>query len=210
MSIVEKEESFGLAVLDVTTADFYTTSIEKGKDKDKETKGDIYQKIYDEIARYMPKEIIVPKGVLKDEHISHIEEILNIYITFKEDTYINDLVDEESDNNKVKEENIKKDGIDDEKIEEFEKALTEKIVTRYNIIEKNEISEEETVVKNSNDIPLSIIYAVAYLHKYTKETQMQELKHLNNIYIISENKYMVLDSIARKNLELTQRMKDRK
>ena len=158
----------------------------------------------------MPKEIIVPKGVLKDEHISHIEEILNIYITFKEDTYINDLVDEESDNNKVKEENIKKDGIDDEKIEEFEKALTEKIVTRYNIIEKNEISEEETIIKNSNDIPITIIYAVAYLHKYTKETQMQELKHLNNIYMISENKYMVLDSIARKNLELTQRMKDRK
>ena len=148
----------------------------------------------------MPKEIIVPKGVLKDEHISHIEEILNIYITFKEDTYINDLVDEE---------NTKKYVLD-EQIEEFEKALTDKIVTRYNIIEKNEISEEETVVKNSNDIPITIIYAVAYLHKYTKETQMQELKHLNNIYIISENKYMVLDSIARKNLELTQRMKDRK
>ena len=148
----------------------------------------------------MPKEIIVPKGVLKDEHISHIEEILNIYITFKEDTYINDLVDEE---------NTKKDVLD-EQIEEFEKALTEKIVTRYNIIERNEISEEETIVKNSNDIPITIIYAVAYLHKYTKETQMQELKHLNNIYIISENKYMVLDSIARKNLELTQRMKDRK
>ena len=148
----------------------------------------------------MPKEIIVPKGVLKDEHISHIEEILNIYITFKEDTYINDLVDEE---------NIKKDGLD-EQIEEFEKALTDKIVTRYNIIEKNEISEEETIVKNSNDIPITIIYAVAYLHKYTKETQMKELKHLNNIYIISENKYMVLDSIARKNLERTQRMKDRK
>lgn len=158
----------------------------------------------------MPKEIIVPKCVLKDEHISHIEEILNIYITFKEDTYINDLVDEESDNNKVKEENTKKDGLDDEKIEEFEKALTEKIVTRYNIIERNEISEEETIIKNSNDIPITIIYAVAYLHKYTKETQMKELKHLNNIYIISENKYMVLDSIARKNLELTQRMKDRK
>ncbi len=148
----------------------------------------------------MPKEIIVPKGVLKDEHISHIEEILNIYITFKEDTYINDLVDEE---------NTKKYVLD-EQVEEFEKALTEKIVTRYNIIEKNEINEEETVVKNSNDIPITIIYAVAYLHKYTKETQMQELKHLNNIYIISENKYMVLDSIARKNLELTQRMKDRK
>ena len=148
----------------------------------------------------MPKEIIVPKGVLKDEHISHIEEILNIYITFKEDTYINDLVDEE---------NTKKDGLD-EKIEEFEKALTEKIVTRYNIIERNEISEEETIIKNSNDIPITIIYSVAYLHKYTKETQMKELKHLNNIYIISENKYMVLDSIARKNLELTQRMKDRK
>lgn len=158
----------------------------------------------------MPKEIIVPKGVLKDEHISHIEEILNIYITFKEDTYINDLVEEYSDNNIVKEENTKKDVLDDEKIEEFEKALTEKIVTRYNIIERNEISEEETIIKNSNDIPITIIYAVAYLHKYTKETQMQELKHLNNIYIISENKYMVLDSIARKNLELTQRMKDRK
>ena len=124
----------------------------------------------------MPKEIIVPKGVLKDEHILHIEEILNIYITFKEDTYINDLVDEE---------NTKKDVLDDEQIEEFEKALTEKIVTRYNIIEKNEMSEKETIIKNSNDIPITIIYAVAYLHKYTKETQMQELKHLNNIYIIS-------------------------
>ena len=157
----------------------------------------------------MPKEIIVPKGVLKDEHISHIEEILNIYITFKEDIYINDLVEEDSDNNIVKEVSTKKDRIDEE-IEEFQKALTEKIVTRYNIIEKNEISEEETIIKNSNDIPITIIYAVAYLHKYTKETQMQELKHLNNIYIISENKYMVLDSIARKNLELTQRMKDRK
>ena len=157
----------------------------------------------------MPKEIIVPKGVLKDEHISHIEEILNIYITFKEDTYINDLVEENSDNNIVKEENIKKDEFDEE-LEEFEKALTEKIVTRYNIIERNEASEEETIIKNSNDIPITIIYAVAYLHKYTKETQMQELKHLNNIYIISENKYMVLDSIARRNLELTQRMKDRK
>lgn len=157
----------------------------------------------------MPKEIIVPKGVLKDEHISHIEEILNIYITFKEDTYINDIVEEDIDNNIVKEVNIKKDGFD-EQIEEFEKAITEKIVTRYNIIERNEISEEETIIKNSNDIPITIIYAVAYLHKYTKETQMQELKHLNNIYIISENKYMVLDSIARKNLELTQRMKDRK
>ena len=200
--------SFGLSVLDVTTADFYATRIEI--EKEKNDKSSVYQKIYDEIARYMPKEIIVPKGVLKDEHISHIEEILNIYITFKEDTYINDLVDEESDNNIVKEENTKKDVLDDEKIEEFEKALTEKIVTRYNIIEKNEISEEESIIKNSNDIPITIIYAVAYLHKYTKETQMQELKHLNNIYIISENKYMVLDSIARKNLELTQRMKDRK
>ena len=157
----------------------------------------------------MPKEIIVPKGVLKDEHISHIEEILNIYITFKEETYINDLIEEYSDNNIVKEENTKKNRFDEE-IEEFEKALTEKIVTRYNIIERNEVSEEETIIKNSNDIPITIIYAVAYLHKYTKETQMQELKHLNNIYIISENKYMVLDSIARKNLELTQRMKDRK
>ena len=201
--------SFGLSVLDVTTADFYATRIEI--EKEKNDKSSVYQKIYDEIARYMPKEIIVPKGVLKDEHISHIEEILNIYITFKEDTYINDIVEEDSDNNIniVKEENTKKDGFD-EQIEEFEKALTEKIVTRYNIIERNEVSEEETIIKNSNDIPSTIIYAVAYLHKYTKETQMQELKHLNNIYIISENKYMVLDSIARKNLELTQRMKDRK
>ena len=101
----------------------------------------------------MPKEIIVPKGILKDEHISHIEEILNIYITFKEDTYINDLVDEDSDNNIniVKEENTKKDGID-EKIEEFEKALTEKIVTRYNIIERNEISEEETIIEEERKL----------------------------------------------------------
>ena len=82
----------------------------------------------------MPKEIIVPKGVLKDEHISHIEEILNIYITFKEDTYINDLVDEDSNsNNKVKEENTKKDGLD-EQIEEFEKALTEKIVMIFQLL----------------------------------------------------------------------------
>ena len=47
------------------------------------------------------------------------------------------------------------------------------------------------------------------LFSYIKETQKIDMKHISNIEYYSTSKYMVLDSIARRNLELTETIRDR-
>ncbi len=51
--------------------------------------------------------------------------------------------------------------------------------------------------------------ATKLLLSYIEETQKMELKHINTIESYEITKYMVLDSIARKNLELTETIKDK-
>ncbi len=51
--------------------------------------------------------------------------------------------------------------------------------------------------------------ATSLLLSYIKETQKIDLKHINNIEIYEINKYMVLDSTARKNLELIETLRDK-
>ena len=47
------------------------------------------------------------------------------------------------------------------------------------------------------------------LFSYIKETQKIDMKHISSIEYYSTSKYMVLDSIARRNLELTETIRDR-
>ena len=47
------------------------------------------------------------------------------------------------------------------------------------------------------------------LFAYIKETQKIDMKHISNIEYYTTTKYMVLDSIARRNLELTETIRDR-
>ncbi|MBQ9267146.1 MAG: DNA mismatch repair protein MutS [Clostridia bacterium] len=51
--------------------------------------------------------------------------------------------------------------------------------------------------------------ATNMLLSYIKETQKIDMKHINNIEIYEINQYMVLDGTARKNLELTETLRDK-
>lgn len=51
--------------------------------------------------------------------------------------------------------------------------------------------------------------ATKLLLGYIKETQKIDMKHISNIDYYSTTQYMVLDNIARKNLELTETIRDR-
>ena len=51
--------------------------------------------------------------------------------------------------------------------------------------------------------------ATKLLFLYIKETQKIDMKHISNIDFYRADKYMVLDMVARRNLELTETIRDR-
>lgn len=59
-----------------------------------------------------------------------------------------------------------------------------------------------------NDMPAAVPSVGAVL-KYLYETQKTSLEFLNKITVYTSGKYMVLDSIARRNLEITETMRDK-
>ena len=75
----------------------------------------------------------------------------------------------------------------------------------YNIVDdKNEkIKEKELVEKKL------AIYAINALLKYLEDTQKTGLDHINTIKIYNTTRYMALDINARRNLELTEKMRDK-
>ena len=87
-----------------------------------------------------------------------------------------------------------------------EKAFSENInelKTNYKIISDNE-AEIEDLNKN-----LFEVAAINGLLKYLKQTQKVNLDHINSIKIYNISKYMILDLMARRNLELTEKLNDK-
>ena len=80
---------------------------------------------------------------------------------------------------------------------------TELLFNMYNVLDENEnkIKKED---ENSLSIP-----AINALLTYLTETQKTNLDHINTIKIYSITKYMALDINARRNLELTEKMRDK-
>ena len=88
------------------------------------------------------------------------------------------------------------------------KEISEKMKTYITISEK----EEEDVKINGYDKLANLVFAkeaTKLLFSYIKETQKIDMKHISNIEYYNTTKYMVLDSIARRNLELTETIRDR-
>ena len=79
----------------------------------------------------------------------------------------------------------------------------DKIKSRYKIIDmkENEISEF--------DDKSLVISAINALISYIGKMQMMEVENINSIIIYNTTKYMALDITARRNLEITERMKDK-
>ena len=72
----------------------------------------------------------------------------------------------------------------------------------YNII------ENKKEVKNLKDRTLAV-KSINALLAYINETQMTSLKHINTINIYNLSRYMSLDINARRNLEITEKMRDK-
>ena len=84
MSIVKMGLFFGTAVCDVSTGDFYATQI---------TEENNFEKLLDEIARYMPAEIITNNMMYNSEkEIARIKDRINVCISeAKDETFSEDI-----------------------------------------------------------------------------------------------------------------------
>ena len=73
----------------------------------------------------------------------------------------------------------------------------------YNIIDDKDKKIEDLTQKKL------AIYAINALLKYLEDTQKTSLDHINTIKIYNTTRYMALDINARRNLELTEKMRDK-
>lgn len=216
----QKNEVY-IAGLDLTTGKFLTTIINKEDKKYNEVKA----KILDEISRFTPKEVIVNEEIYKDvKLIEHLENILNIYVTKKSNSYFDITINEEdqinSKYNLVLE--VLSNSIQKKDNKYFEMKLEQldflNTVSKENEeeIEVNEVEVEKKendntnleALDNTNSYLPSNNLAIVGIDKYVKETQMLELSHIKNIQMYKYEGYMALDSIARKNLEINYRLSD--
>ena len=163
MSVAKSGIFFGIAICDISTGDFYATQIQESNN---------FSKLLDEIARYMPAELVV-NSLMKNS----IEEISKIKDRFQ--CFISQVPDEKFSDN------------------------YEQIIIDYCV-------EDDKGNKLDNlDNNLLCTCAINGLVEYLHETQKMQLNHINRIKIYKTTKYMALDINARRNLEITERMRDK-
>ena len=80
---------------------------------------------------------------------------------------------------------------------------SEELLNKYNIV-----NEDGNAIKDINDKTLCIC-AIKGLLTYILETQKTSLDHINKITLYNNTKYMCLDINARRNLELTEKLRDK-
>ncbi len=159
MSICRNGNFYGLAAVDITTGDFYATRITWGN-----TKG----KLIDEIARFMPSELVVNSEFNEDkELLSQLNLRFNIYIS------------------------------------SFDNCSFE-----YGNAKETLISHFEKLEIDLSEYDIAINASGALL-KYLDMTQKVNLSHIQNFNSYSIEEYMVLDAATRRNLELTETMREK-
>ena len=206
-SIYRKGLSYGFAYSDISTGEFYTTELDKDNS---------WQNLLNEIARIVPAEIVVNKEFFNDEKgLNSIKERTNTYISTKDlpediEKYnsISDYLKANNEDTSVLNEylsnhttDISMQNSDTIKLKDRNTNLFQENLTSNSVLEADGF-EEMTKLKYASKASLILI-------KYLKETQKIDLTHINKISIYQTEKYMALDSIARRNLELTETLRDR-
>jgi DNA mismatch repair protein MutS len=159
MSVCKNGNFYGIAAVDITTGDFYATRITWGN-----TRG----KLLDEVAKYLPSELVVNSEFNSDtEFLSELKRRFSIYISTFEDS-------------------------------SFEYGIASETLKEH----FNNIS------LNLSDYDISINASGALL-KYLDMTQKVSLNHIQNFISYSIEEYMVLDAATRRNLELTETMREK-
>ena len=204
MSIYKEGMYFGLAVCDISTGDFYTTEIKEDNN---------FNKLIDEISRFTPSEIIVNSMMAKSEdEIKEIQARFNTYISEEKDKDENDIPIETPDDSKVDNVmNINKDAF----------AVVQNKRNYWNTDNEDNFSNSSKKIKqtfeifdkNNNVVDIDkkefAICAINGLMNYIEKTQKQVPENLNRIIFYETKKYMSLDINARRNLEITEKMRDK-
>jgi len=155
MTIYKNNNCFGIAICDISTGDFYCTLLATGVN---------CEKIMDEIAKYMPSEILV------NEDLFNCRDLMN-KLNIRFNSFIYKLQDEDFNN------------------EVIIKTLSEKY--------------------KGLDLDHEIKAAVAGLFSYLNRTQKVSLPHIQKLNYYKTDEFMVIDFSSRKNLELTETIRDR-
>ena len=205
MSIYKEGMYFGLAVCDISTGDFYTTEIKEDNN---------FSKLIDEISRYSPSEIIVNTMMAesKDE-IKEIKARFNTYISEEKDQDDKDIpIDTSATSNNAND-------IVDVNKDAFAVVLGKKSL--WNTDHEDNFSNSSKKIKqtfeifdkNNNVVDIDkkgfSICAINGLMNYIEKTQKQVPENLNRIIFYETAKYMSLDINARRNLEITEKMRDK-
>lgn len=157
MTIYCRQKYFGIAVADVTTAEFYATQI---------VYGNTFKKLYDEISKYHPSEIIVNSEFQNLMPVKELSDKTGIYVSVPDD----------------------------------EAYLRDEAIKRV------EDTAGENILKNQE---LAAVAAGALIY-YLNRTQKVDLGHIRKIKPYQIENYMMIDSSSRKNLELTETIREGK
>lgn len=87
--------------------------------------------------------------------------------------------------------------------EHFTEELKQEVREKYEILDSSKKKIENI------DEKLLAIASMNSLIEYLNETQMTNLEHINKIIIYNTSKYMALDVNARRNLEITEKLRDK-
>ena len=190
MSIFKDGIYYGIAAFDISTGEAYATEIKTDNN---------FQKLINEICRFSPSELIINDYM--NDSISEVNEIKHRFDVFiSVDKKIKDVLSEvSSDKNFVPDFFNMKSSMTklDEKFDD------ETIHNTFDIID-----EQGNLIKNISERYL-VINAIGILLKYVEETQKIKPENLNKVVVYEVVKYMALDINSRKNLELTERIKDK-
>ena len=158
--LYSRQGKSGISVADVTTGEFYMT----------ETEGD--RKVYDEIVRYSPSEIICNESfMLSGLDLTDLQERLGIIINTLGAHY-------------------------------FDENAAEKIISEHFHV--------SSLIALGMDDKRAGSTAAGALLKYLYDTQKNSLSNITGINVYVSGKYMLLDSSTRRNLELTETMREKK
>ncbi|MCJ7965993.1 DNA mismatch repair protein MutS [Lachnospiraceae bacterium NSJ-171] len=159
MSIVCVENCFGIAIVDITTGDFFVTEVENNR------------ALLDEIYKFMPSEIICNDAfLLTGIDIDDLKNRLNITVFQLESWYFDDDM--------------------------CKKALTD----HFKVYDLSALGIDNYDVGTN---------AAGALMQYLTETQKNSLSHLTQIIPYSTNKFMILDTSTRRNLELCETLREK-
>ena len=159
MSIVYLINKVGISIADATTGDYYLTEV------------DDLRKLKDEIAKYLPTEIICNDAFLvSGMDIEELREKNNIAVYSLESWYFDD-----DSCKKILMEHFKVNSLKGLGMEEFPSGLI----------------------------------AAGSLLQYLYQTQKSSLNHFTKISPYHSGRYMLLDSSTRRNLELTETLRDK-